>query len=155
VRNLLETHYNNLGDYMKVVLIEVVSLTIALTSAALGQSQNNNSQKSERVYSPKEVDRRAKVTHREEAKYTEKARRNCVNGQVLLKAVFTSSGRVENIEVLEGLPEGLNDSAIEAARKIKFKPAMKDGHPVSVYMTIEFNFDFSKIEPCKNGRRDP
>jgi TonB family protein len=35
---------------------------------------------------------------------------------------------------------GLDDKAIEAARKYRFKPAMKDGQPVPYRITLEMNF---------------
>ena len=38
---------------------------------------------------------------------------------------------------------GLTERAIEAAKRIKFTPAMKDGKPVSVWMQLEYNFSFS------------
>jgi hypothetical protein len=42
---------------------------------------------------------------------------------------------------LATLPEGLTEQAIEAARDIEFKPASKDGRPVSQYVTVEYNFN--------------
>jgi hypothetical protein len=39
------------------------------------------------------------------------------------------------------LPDGLTEACINAARKIKFIPAMKDGRFVSQYVTIEYNFN--------------
>lgn len=43
--------------------------------------------------------------------------------------------------VIHGLPYGLNEKAIEAVKKIRFKPAMKDGKPISVRGSIEFTFN--------------
>jgi TonB family protein len=76
-----------------------------------------------------------------EPDYTETARKNLVTGTVVLKAVFASDGTVKYILVVASLPDGLTAKAIEAARKIKFVPAMKDGHPVSMYMQLEYNFN--------------
>jgi outer membrane biosynthesis protein TonB len=39
------------------------------------------------------------------------------------------------------LPDGLTEKAIEAARRISFTPAEKDGRKVSQYVTIEYNFN--------------
>ena len=58
----------------------------------------------------------------------------------MLTVVFSSSGEVTNIEVIEGLSGGLTESAIEAAKRIKFKPAMKDDRPVSQTIRLEYNF---------------
>jgi len=44
------------------------------------------------------------------------------------------------VKVVRGLADGLNESAIEAARKIKFRPAMKDGRAVAMRSLVEYNF---------------
>jgi TonB family protein len=59
---------------------------------------------------------------------------------VVLKAVFAKNGEVQNIRVVSGLPDGLTEQAIEAAKKITFTPAMKNGQPVSMWFQLEFNF---------------
>jgi TonB family protein len=81
-----------------------------------------------------------KILYKERAKYTEEARRNKVQGTVMLSAVFTTDGRVVDIRVIRGLPDGLTETAIEAAQKIRFLPAIKNGAPVTVRATLEFNF---------------
>ncbi len=140
---------------MKFFSILIINIVLVLTFqiVALCQSQDTNSQQSEKIYLPNEVDVKLKIKEKKKAKYTENARRNCINGKVLLKVVFMSSGKVGDIEVVKGLPEGLSESAIEAARKIKFEPAKKDGQKVSVSAKVEYDFDFSQILPCKDGKR--
>lgn len=83
---------------------------------------------------------RPTITYREKAKYTEEARQQNVQGTVVLSAIFGADGGVHNIRVVRGLPSGLTEKAIEAARNIRFRPAVKNGVPVSVRMTLEFNF---------------
>jgi TonB family protein len=80
------------------------------------------------------------ILYKEKAKYTEEARQNKVQGTVLLSAVFTKDGRITDIRVIRGLPDGLTEKAIEAAQKIRFKPATKNGVPVNVRANLEFNF---------------
>ena len=53
---------------------------------------------------------------------------------------FYCNGEIQNIRVIRGLPDGLTHKAIEAARKIRFNPTIKDGAPVSVLGTLEFAF---------------
>jgi TonB family protein len=88
-----------------------------------------------------EVDQRARLLAKPEPQYTEEARRNQITGTVMLRAVFASSGEVIQIRALNTLPFGLTERAIAAARQIRFVPAMKSGHPVSVYMQLEYNFN--------------
>ena len=84
---------------------------------------------------------RAVITHKPEPGFTEEARRNNVTGLVRLRAVLSASGEVANVTVIKGLPDGLTEKAIEAARQIKFRPAQKDGHTVSQYIVLEYNFN--------------
>lgn len=94
-----------------------------------------------RIVSPKETSTKAKVITKPEPTYTEDARRNQLTGTVVLRAVFSSSGAVTNIRAVSGLPYGLTDNAIAAARQIRFIPAIKDGHFVSMYIQLEYNFN--------------
>ena len=84
---------------------------------------------------------RARVLLKPEPQYTEDARKNQITGTVVLKVVFASSGEVVQIRALRSLPFGLTERAIAAARQIKFEPATRDGHAVSVAMQLEYNFN--------------
>lgn len=48
---------------------------------------------------------------------------------------------VSTIQVIAGLSYGLTESAVEAAKKIKFTPATKDGKRVSMWLQLEYNFN--------------
>jgi TonB family protein len=87
--------------------------------------------------------------YREKAQYTNEARDNKIEGTVVLRAVFGEDALIRNIEVVRGLPYGLTEKAIEAAKKIRFEPAIKDGKLVSVRGNIEFTFNLYKdpIQP--------
>jgi len=87
------------------------------------------------------VSSKARVLSKPEPQYTEEARKNQVTGTVVLRAVFTSGGQVSNIRAISGLPFGLTERAIAAARQIKFAPATKEGRPVSMYIQLEYNFN--------------
>jgi TonB family protein len=89
---------------------------------------------------------RPKITYREKAKYTGEARDNTTHGMVVLTVVFGSDGIISDIQVVKGLPYGLTEKAIEAARKIRFEPAIKDGKPVSVRGNLEFTFNLYDLE---------
>ncbi|HEU4875942.1 MAG TPA: energy transducer TonB [Pyrinomonadaceae bacterium] len=94
-----------------------------------------------RLYSGNEVEQRARLLFKPEPQYTEEARRNQITGTVVLRVVFESSGEVVQIRAVRTLPFGLTERAIAAARQIKFAPAMKSGHAVSVHMQLEYNFN--------------
>ena len=95
----------------------------------------------DRLFSGNEVEQRARLLLKPEPQYTEEARRNQIEGTVVLRVVFASSGEVVQIRAVRQLPFGLTERAITAARQIKFAPAMKSGHPVSVHMQLEYNFN--------------
>jgi len=82
-----------------------------------------------------------KILSKERAAYTEEARHNSIRGSVLLSIVFGADGHIYNIQVIRGLPQGLTETAIEAARKIKFRPAIKNGAPVNVRMQVLYEFN--------------
>jgi TonB family protein len=88
-----------------------------------------------------QVEQRARLLLKPEPKYTEEARRNQISGTVMLRVIFSNNGEVVQIRAVRTLPFGLTERAIEAARQIKFVPAMKGGRPVSVFMQLEYNFN--------------
>ncbi len=72
--------------------------------------------------------------------YSEEARKAKYQGTVVLGVIVDQSGRPNNIHVVRSLGMGLDQKAIEAVRKWKFEPAMKDGRPVAVQINVEVNF---------------
>lgn len=93
------------------------------------------------TFTAQQVDRRVIVAFRVEPRYTESARQDSVRGVVILKCLFSADGRINGISVVQGLPHGLTERAIAAARKMIFVPAMKDGRFVQTLITVEFYFN--------------
>ncbi|HJQ68470.1 MAG TPA: TonB family protein [Blastocatellia bacterium] len=91
--------------------------------------------------SAKSVDSKPVILKPVQPLYTEAARRNKVSGVVKLRALIGVDGRVKRAVVVEGLPDGLNERALEAAYKIIFKPAMKDGQPVAYWAPLIVTFN--------------
>ena len=85
-------------------------------------------------------DVRPDIYYKENAKRTAKAREHDIEGTVALSVIFGADGELSDLLVLKGLPYGLTARCLEALKKIRFRPAMKDGKPVSVRSSIEFNF---------------
>jgi TonB family protein len=95
----------------------------------------------DKIFSGRDVTSKARVLSKPEPTYTEAARKNQITGTVVLRAVFSSGGSVTNIHAVSGLPDGLTERAIAAAKSIKFVPATKDGRPVSMWMELQYNFN--------------
>jgi protein TonB len=65
-------------------------------------------------------------------KYTEEAKLAAVEGTVVLDLVVGADGRVTNVHVVSGLPHGLTDAAIAAAKACRFSPGRKGDTAVPV-----------------------
>ena len=120
--------------------------TAAQPESGGGVGPGNAGSKSEaedynRIFSSKEVTSKARVLEKKEPTYTESARKFSVTGTVVLRCVFSKDGEVTNIHVMRKLPHGLTQNTIAAARAIRFTPASKDGHSVSMWMQLEYNFN--------------
>jgi len=94
-----------------------------------------------RITASKDVTTKVRVLAKPEPAYTELARQHGVSGTIVLRCVFMADGTVKHLFVVSGLPDGLTEQAIEAARRIKFIPATKDGKPVSMWMELQYNFN--------------
>jgi protein TonB len=92
------------------------------------------------VFSVSNVTTRPQILGRPTPGYTEEARHAQVEGAVKLSVVLDADGAVSAISVVRGLGHGLDERAIEAARQLRFVPAQKDGHRVSVRVILEFKF---------------
>ena len=93
------------------------------------------------LYTGRQVTTKARLISKPEPVYTERARNEQVVGTIVLRCVFASDATVKYILVIQALPAGLTERAVEAAKKIKFIPATLDGKPVSMLMQLEYNFN--------------
>lgn len=72
--------------------------------------------------------------------YPEFARRNKVQGTVILEVEVLKDGSIRDIRVRRSVPGGLDEAAIEAVRKVKFQPGRSSGQPVDVLLIIPVDF---------------
>lgn len=75
--------------------------------------------------------------------YTDEARKMHIEGEVLVRVLFTSSGEVRVLEVIHGLGYGLNENAVRAAEQIRFKPAQRGGQPVDSAAIVHIAFQLA------------
>jgi len=76
--------------------------------------------------------------------YTDEAKKKKIEGDVVLIVVVDEKGDVTEPKVKKSLGYGLDESAIEAAKYFKYKPAVKDDQPVACRVEIPFNFYLTK-----------
>ena len=72
--------------------------------------------------------------------YTEVARSARIEGVVIIEAIIDTDGRVTDARVLKSLGMGLDDSALEAVKRWRFKPGRLNGQPVPVIYNLTVNF---------------
>lgn len=75
--------------------------------------------------------------------YTPEARMQKIEGTVLLDVIFTASGEVRVLGVKSGLGHGLDENAVDAARHIRFTPAMQAGTPVDQHVLLHVVFQIT------------
>ena len=80
------------------------------------------------------------VLHSVEPEFTDEARRANFQGSVSIKLIVDSQGNPQNVQIVRRLGMGLDEKALDAVRQYKFKPAMYQGHPVSVQIVIDVDF---------------
>jgi TonB family protein len=75
-----------------------------------------------------------------EAEFSDEARRSKYQGVCMISIVVDAQGYPRNPRVLRSLGMGLDEKALEAVQRYRFKPAMKDGKPVASMISVEVNF---------------
>jgi len=75
-----------------------------------------------------------------EPEYSEEARKAKYSGSVLLSIIVNADGKAEEIRVVKSLGMGLDEKAVEAVQKWRFKPGRNKGVPVKVRAQVEVNF---------------
>jgi periplasmic protein TonB len=81
------------------------------------------------------------VIYQPEAEFSDEARRAKYQGVCIVSLIVDAQGNPQNVHVVRTLGMGLDEKAMEAVRKYKFKPAMKDSKtPVAVMVNVEVNF---------------
>jgi len=92
------------------------------------------------MYSPGGSVSAPQVLYAPEPEFSEEARKQKVSGNVLVYLQVDANGRPMNVRVLRGIGLGLDQKAIDAVSRYKFKPAMLNGKPVPVEMHVDVNF---------------
>ena len=129
--------------------IVVLILFLACTSAMPVAKPAAQSADDDKVYWAQEVDVKAKIKNKLDSLPTRKS--DCPESvQVTLTLVLRKSGKVTDITVLESSGCSYDREAIKAVSKLKFEPALKDGHPVSQYSEVKY-----KTERSHWGDRRP
>jgi len=83
------------------------------------------------------------ITFKPKPAYTPEARSLKLEGEVLLEVSFSASGVLHVNRVVRGLGHGLDEAAIDAANKMRFKPALRAGQPVDSTAIVHVMFQMA------------
>jgi len=83
------------------------------------------------------------ITFKPNPVYTQEARELKLEGEVLLEVEFSATGQLHVHRVARGLGHGLDEAAIAAANKMRFKPAMRNGQPVDSTAIVHVVFQMA------------
>jgi TonB family protein len=83
------------------------------------------------------------ITFKPNPVYTDEARSLKLEGEVLLEVSFSANGTLHVNRVVRGLGHGLDEAAIAAANKIRFKPALSGGQPIDATAIVHVTFQMA------------
>src|SRR5579864_4456510 len=83
------------------------------------------------------------IIYKPTPKYTDEARKLNLEGEVLLEVMFAANGELRVNRVVRGLGHGLDEAAVSAANKIKFKPAQRNGAAVDSTAIVHVTFQLA------------
>jgi TonB family protein len=83
------------------------------------------------------------ITYKPQPVYTDDARNMKLQGEVLLEVSFGANGTLHVNRVVRGLGHGLDEAAIAAANKMRFKPALRMGQPVDSTAVVHVLFQMA------------
>ena len=85
------------------------------------------------------VDQQAEPLVQLEPMYPDDAKRAGIEGTIIVQALVVEDGGVAECRAVPSIP-ALEDAAVACVRQWRFKPAMKDGKPVAVWVTVPVRF---------------
>ncbi len=83
------------------------------------------------------------ITFKPNPVYTDEARNMKLEGEVLLEVSFSANGTLHVNRVVRGLGHGLDEAAVAAANKIRFKPALRSGQPIDATAIVHVTFQLA------------
>jgi TonB family protein len=133
-----------MAQQMRLLQAMLCLVVIGVGCAFVGQESNNESAPPAKQELPKRVRvsetvMRVLLIKKVAPEYPEEARKKHVEGNVVMKAIISHEGDVQELTVLSG-DSLLVPSALEAAKQWKYKPYLIQGHPVEVETQIMMIF---------------
>jgi len=134
LRECLRSCKNNTDAQIQQEKLEIIE---AFESAADRPEKNENGKDDAASGDFK----RPRIISKPRASYTSEARGNNITGTMRVLALLGADGKVRYVIPLNRLGFGLDEEVLQAASRIKFVPATKNGRPVPYVVTISYGFD--------------
>jgi len=133
----------------------LVIIALALVARLIPAQETGSSASSEFLFTcdgkhPQPCATTPRAISTPEPRYSEEARKKCLQGTVELGFVVGPDGSVQQVEVVKPLGMGLDEAAIGTVRTWKFEPGTHDGKPVAVKLSADVSF--SLITDCKEKK---
>lgn len=82
------------------------------------------------------------ATYAPDPEYPEDLRKAKLSGNVLVSLIVDPAGQPQNVHIARGLGNEFDQKAVEAVQQYRFKPATRNGEPVSTHLNVEVDFRF-------------
>jgi protein TonB len=97
-----------------------------------------------REFEAREVDREPRLVSRVPPIYPYSARRRGINGEVVVRFLVDTSGRVNKLTIVRAQPKGIFEQAVEQSiNRWRFKPGYFQGRPVATWVVLPIRFKLS------------
>jgi TonB family protein len=130
------------NDYSKALRVPVLKVrAVPSNTAAKDQAQSGEASQSQ---SAEDIGRRdvtpPVAVYSPDPEYPAEGQKKKRQGDVILWAVIDEQGKVAQVKVSRCIGAGLDEAAVQAVSQWRFKPARRNGQPVSVQINIDVNF---------------
>ena len=114
-----------------------------VSTGAFGQTEVAQMNKPQHLADSGPPTNAVEITFKPNPVYTQEARDLKLEGEVLLEVMLGANGQLQVNRVVRGLGHGLDDAAIAAANKMRFKPALRYGQPVDSTAVVHVTFQMA------------
>jgi protein TonB len=92
-------------------------------------------------YEAAEVDTKPKIVRQAKITYPSMAKRNSIEGRVVVRVLIGKKGKAEKMEVVESTPEGMfDDAALKSLKYWQFRPGILGGELVPTWVKVPLTF---------------
>jgi TonB family protein len=111
------------------------------SNTAIAKDKPPNSLSNTTVPSSSEDMKPPRVIFNPEPNYPQEARKGHAAGTIIIEMIVGRDGRPRDVKVNRGISPELDQAAVDAAEKWRFQPGTKEGKPVSIKISVEFDFE--------------